>query len=406
MKKTIIRGVFPFLLMALLMTACSMDSEGGTDVTEQVLTEQVLFQSGETIGTAGDTLPPESYISFRIPAIVRAVNGDILAFCEGRHQFEDSGNNDIILKRSSDNGVTWDSGIRLADVDVPDSTRDMCMDPNPVVDEDPASPFFGRVWLAFHKTDGDSSPRKQILIYSDDNGATWTGDSSSDPVANPEIVLSDLGITGSASPGHAIQLSSGRIYFQGKGKPFYSDDYGVSWTDGGYYDSAVDGYGLNESMAVQLKSGSLYMNSRRDDNNAGVNGRLFTLSSDQGENWGSLQFDDTLIDQKCQASILRFTSEETDGKNRILFANPAHELARVNMTVRLSYEGEGNTDYDESDGLDWSYSRMIHDGFSAYSDMVIQKDDIIGLLYETDNYETLRYARFTLDWLTEGEDSL
>jgi len=385
-----------------------MNSE---DTGNTGFTEQALFQSGETIGSEGDTLPPESYISFRIPAVVRAVNGDILAFCEGRHQFEDSGENDIILKRSTDNGETWNSGKRLADVDVPDSANDMCMDPNPVVDEDPSSPFYGRVWLAFHKTVGDREDgkplsRKQVLIYSDDHGVTWTGDSSSDPAANPEIVLGDLGILGSASPGHAIQLASGRIFFQGKGRPFYSDDNGITWTNGGNYDSAVDGYGLNESMAVQLKSGSIYMTSRRDNDSAGVKARLFTLSSDQGGNWDTLQFDDALIDQKCQASILRFTSEETGGKNRILFANPAHDLARVKMTVRLSYEGDDDPDYDEADGLDWSYSRLIHDGFSAYSDMVVQKDDRIGLLYETDNYETLRYARFTLDWLTEGEDTL
>lgn len=81
-------------------------------------------------------------------------------------------------------------------------------------------------------------------------------------------------------------------------------------------------------------------------------------------------------------------------------------MDRTSMTVRVSYEGEGDSGYDENNGLSWAYSKVINKGFTAYSDMVVQKDMRIGLFYETDGYDKITYARFSLNWLTDGEDSL
>src|SRR5258708_7510377 len=56
-----------------------------------------VFQSGT-----------EGYQTFRIPAIVRATNGTLLAFAEGRKNGGgDTGAIDLVLKRSFDNGLTW-----------------------------------------------------------------------------------------------------------------------------------------------------------------------------------------------------------------------------------------------------------------------------------------------------------
>ena len=50
----------------------------------------------------------EGYKSFRIPAIIRLPNKDLLAFCEGRvNGASDFGNVDIVMKKSTDNGKTW-----------------------------------------------------------------------------------------------------------------------------------------------------------------------------------------------------------------------------------------------------------------------------------------------------------
>src|SRR3546814_3002000 len=58
------------------------------------------------------------YESYRIPAIIPAPNGDLLAFCEGRvHGAGDFGDIDIVLKRSSDQGKTWSGLHKVVDYD-------------------------------------------------------------------------------------------------------------------------------------------------------------------------------------------------------------------------------------------------------------------------------------------------
>ncbi|MCC6681276.1 MAG: exo-alpha-sialidase [Phycisphaeraceae bacterium] len=64
-----------------------------------VLQQTVVFQQGEN-----------GYHAFRIPALVKAANGDLLAFAEGRvNSTSDTGNIDIVMKRSSNGGLSWDS---------------------------------------------------------------------------------------------------------------------------------------------------------------------------------------------------------------------------------------------------------------------------------------------------------
>jgi len=84
-------------------------------------------------------------------------------------------------------------------------------------------------------------------------------------------------------------------------------------------------------------------------------------------------------------------------KNRLLFANPA-STKREKMTVRISYD-EGRT---------WPASKTVYPGPSAYSCLAVLPDGSIGLLYErgiTNPYESVTFARFTLEWLTDGKDS-
>ena len=96
----------------------------------------------------------EGYQSFRIPAIVKAPNGDLLAFCEGRlNGSSDFGNIKIVLKRSSDNGKTWSPMQIVASNDSLQAGN-----PAPVVDRtDPEFPK-GRIFL-FYNTGNASEIR-------------------------------------------------------------------------------------------------------------------------------------------------------------------------------------------------------------------------------------------------------
>ncbi|NRB64188.1 MAG: exo-alpha-sialidase, partial [Saprospiraceae bacterium] len=61
---------------------------------------------------------------------------------------------------------------------------------------------------------------------------------------------------------------------------------------------------------------------------------------------------------------------------------------------RLSYD-EGKT---------WSVGKSLYAGSSAYSTLTILDDGDIGLLFEKDNYTKHLFIRFSLQWLTEGQD--
>ena len=51
----------------------------------------------------------DRYHTFRIPAVTVSNRGTVLAFCEGRKKgIRDSGDIDLVLKRSFDGGVIWE----------------------------------------------------------------------------------------------------------------------------------------------------------------------------------------------------------------------------------------------------------------------------------------------------------
>src|SRR4051812_5042846 len=65
----------------------------------------LLFDSGK-----------EGYKRYRIPALLTTPKGTVLAFCEGRKGGKGlTGDIDIILKRSTDSGKTWQALEVVAD---------------------------------------------------------------------------------------------------------------------------------------------------------------------------------------------------------------------------------------------------------------------------------------------------
>jgi len=78
----------------------------------------------------------------------------------------------------------------------------------------------------------------------------------------------------------------------------------------------------------------------------------------------------------------------------LLFSNPNSKERRENMTVRVSYD----------DGQTWLLSRIVREGESAYSDLVIQDSGAIGLLYEHGNDDGIHFAHFKYEWLINGRN--
>ncbi len=159
--------------------------------------------------------------------------------------------------------------------------------------------------------------------------------------------------------------------------------------------------GCNECQVVELADGKLMLNMRMQQNGQGKRG--IATSEDGGRTWSELRLDPVLIEPVCQASFLRYTLASTNGKNRLLFSNPASapppgqsRADRVKMTIRLSYD-EGKT---------WPVSKLLHDDPSAYSCLAVLPDGDIGCLYEggKTRYGEIVFARFSLEWLTDGKD--
>jgi sialidase-1 len=354
----------------------------------------------------------DGYLFYRIPSIVVSPKGTVLAFAEGRRSpwgaGADSGEINLVLKRSTDGGKTFGpQQVVWAD------GKNTCGNPVSVVDEST-----GTIWLIASHNDGDMEESKVAesragrsvwVMSSDDDGVTWT---------KPREITKDVKTPGwtwyATGPGAGIQLKhgahAGRLIVpanhsvKGGGDDggsyshvIYSDDHGKSWKLGG--SAAVGG---NESQVVELSDGTVMLNMRNargKDRAKPPKQRAIALSHDGGETFGEMTHDEALIEPICQGSIVRYTWPSDGGKGRILFANPANTDQRTDMTVRISYD----------DGKTWPVSQLIHKGWSCYSAITPLPDGSVGLLYEAGDrarYDRLDFARLSISWISEKKDTL
>jgi sialidase-1 len=352
----------------------------------------------------------EGYACYRIPSIVRAANGDLVAFAEGRVEScsDSTATIRLVCKRSSDGGGTW-SPLQVVARNSVEGREYVVQNSAPVVDRVRGT---GRIVLLYNKMEhsewalaaGTGSSRI-YCIFSDDNGATWHGETDiSGQVHRPSQWRVQR-----PTLGHAIQLASGRLVFAGvfttgersvfqsQNYLFWSDDLGATWRMG----EVMPHIGLNEAIAVELEDGAIMVNSRAYMNEQPAGRRAVTIGRFTGNDtveYAPTRFDTALVCPAVQASMIRYsTSQQTGygGKSRLLFANPSHPAARYNLMVRLSYD----------EGQSWPVSKTIDPGPAAYCDLVIQEDRQIGTLYERGNQGGIAYTCFSLAWLTDGADS-
>jgi sialidase-1 len=338
----------------------------------------------------------DDYFAYRIPSLLATPKSTLLAFAEGRKtSLADLGNNDMVLKRSTDGGETW-GPLQI----IYDEGESTIGNPTPVIDRDT-----GRIWLVFGRE------AKQVLVmHSDDDGQTWTeAVDITTQVTKPEWKFYGVG------PGIGVQLREGahrgRIVIPGyhrltehKGSSpyahvFFSDDHGESW-------SVSDAVGpeLCECQVAETAGGGLLLNARNHWRRTGKQPerggkRIVTRSEDGGKTWSKPTLDATLIEPTCQASLLRYSWPGDGSRSRLLFANPAATPTsnwggpRHRLTVRMSYD----------DGRTWPVSKLIEPGPAAYSSLARLADGRIGVLYESGGYKQLTFAAFDLKWLGEGQ---
>lgn len=350
------------LLTAPVRSAAKDDEEGPS--------KTVIYESGE-----------QGYHTYRIPALVVTGKGTLMAFCEGRKTGRsDHGDIDLMLRRSTDAGQTWDQQRIVHEEG--DTEKITIGNPCAVVDEET-----GSVWLAFCR-DND----RVFITHSADEGENWAKPKEiTEKVKEPEWGWYATG------PGHGIQLRrgehKGRLVLpcdcgdskgwgqwdqKGRSLVIYSDDHGESWTHGNVTEKS-----MNECEVVELADGSLLLSMR---NYRGPEQRAFAVSKDGGRTWSSPQLHEQVYCPTCQASIHRCSWQP----NMILHSGPGGP-GRENLTIRLSRD-EGKT---------WPVAKVMEKGSSAYSDLSMLPDSQIGCLFEVDGYKRIVFARLSLQWLTE-----
>lgn len=334
----------------------------------------------------------EGYHTYRIPSVVCTPSGILIAFAEGRVSLSDHAQNDLVMKRSTDGGFTWEPLVVL-DQDGENSLNN----PQAVVLSN------GDILLMYNhypKEGGEHYVKPGIegndicrirLIKSKDDGKTW-----SPPRDITAQAKRPTWVTSAASgPGIGIQLTrgphKGRIimpfnqgpYHKWKVYTVYSDNSGKSWKYGevAFEDSPGQG---NEVQMVELSDGSVMLNAR---NEGGNKLRKIAISHDGGQNWSGLTDDPNLPEPQCMGSVLRYSFPGENHPSIILFSNPASQTARENGMLRISYD-EGKT---------WPESKQIYSGAFAYSCLTRLPDGTVGVLFEADGYKRITFSRMTLE---------
>lgn len=355
-----------FLFTSMFTQACQKDDETQGNPTPVPLEEEVPSSEFNYIYNQGT----DGFEVYRIPAIVKSKSNTLLAFAEARKARSngDSGDIDLVVKRSSDNGKTWSKQITIWN-----DGQNTCGNPVPIVDDR------GRIhllmtwnfqtdkWGAITNGTGEDS-RRPYYTYSDDDGITWA-----QPVEITSSVKKEKWDWYATGPCHGIQIQKGihkgRLvapnYFttreSGKVTSYshiiYSDDYGKTWKPG----EPTPVGGVGECSVAEIGEGTLMLNMRADEGFY----RKSCTSIDGGLTWSSPQISIDQIDCKCQGSILSIGGA-------VFLSNAASATERINMTIKKSTDN----------GKNWKGQYTVYEGNSGYSDIVELSDSQIAIIYE------------------------
>lgn len=364
-----VRGLALATAAAHMAGAAAEQTAAGNPLVPPVPTAP-LFLSGFAGGKDG-------YHTYRIPALAVSSKGTILAFCEGRRNSSgDSGNIDLLLKRSTDHGKTWS-----AQQVVWDDGPNTCGNPCAVVDKATGTIFVLSTWNRGDDHEGaiiartSKDTRRVFVLRSDDDGLTW-----SKPVEITDAVKKPAWTWYATGPGSGIQLENGphqgRLvipcdHIEAETKHYYShilfsDDHGATWQLGG----RTPEHQVNECAVVELAGGKIMLNMR--NYNRTNRARQTAISDDGGLTWRDQRHDPALIEPICQAAIERVRWPAAGKPGMMVFSNPASTTDRVNMTVRASID----------DGKTWPVCKALRPGPSGYSDLAVLPNGNIGCLYE------------------------
>ena len=358
---------------------------------EIILAHTLLFQPGDYNST-----------NYRIPGVITAKDGSIVAVTDKRkyNQGDLPEDIDIVCRRSTDGGHTWSEPFTIAQGTGYNHGFGDCVLAWTNDDNGLIAGFVGGVGL-WNST--PSNPIRSYIARSYDNGQTWTEpEDITDFIFGSNCVVPEYR-TWRASffgSGNGLITSTGRIMFVAairettaqslSNYAVYSDDNGITWHVSGR--ASVSG---DEAKVTELVDGRILMSIRHNGK------RWYNISNDGGETWqSSTSTWNDITAPACNGDMIRYTSvNQGFNKNRLLHSVPFGS-SRTDVSVYISYD-EGET---------WPVRKCIVPYSSAYSSLCVLPDGTIGLYVEEEypgnsGYSTVFY-NFSLEWLTDGADSL
>lgn len=346
----------------------------------------------------------DGYETYRIPGIVITKKGTILLYCEARKSAKsDWGHIDVLLRRSTDAGQTFDAPRKIVDLPAtfaPANKPDDITVNNPVAIADMDSGAVHFVYCINYA--------HCFYMRSGDDGQTFSKPTAITSALEELRKQYDWKVF-ATGPGHGIRMKTGRLLIpvwlaNGKSahdhRPsclatIYSDDAGKTWHAGEIIaKNSPEIPNPNESMAVELSDGSVMINTR---NESKKHQRLISISKDGISNWSKPAFNEALYEPICMASIIAGSK-----KGQLIFSNPAGEgqmqgkPARRNLTIRVS----------KDDGKTWPTKKLLEAGIAGYGDLAILPSGQLLCFYECGGINeqqtftaSLRLARFDPDWI-------
>ena len=316
---------------------------------------------------------------YRIPSIMTAVNGDLIAMIDERvpscGDLKWSKDINIVMRKSLDNGKTWSDIETIVDYPLGQSASD----PSMILDKKTNT-----IFMFYNYMDLDNEKDIYYLRYkkSVDNGKSW---SESIDITDK---ISKIGWEKDfkfITSGRGIQTKDGTLLhclvnLQKGTHVFGSDDNGKTWFITETPTSPAD-----ESKIIELNDGRWMVNSRV--NNLGY--RYSHISDDKGKSWISKK-EVNIIDPGCNGSIFKYNF---NNKNLLLLTNINSQKERNELVIRYSID----------EGANWSNPKVIYQGEAAYSSITQLSNGNVGLFYEADNYTSNIFKSLTIDWIMSSK---
>ncbi len=370
-------------------------------------------------------------IPYRIPAITRQPNGNLLVVSDYRYCRADIGfgHINIVGRISTDNGQTWGEEILIAEGN--GITGDpACGYGDAAIVTDSIS---GRILMmcctgnVFYSNGNRQNPLRTARLYSDDGGLTWS---------QPEDVTEQIYGLFDEEDGTSIAglfFGSGRIaqsqlvkvgdYYRlyaalctrSGNRVIYSDDFGGTWKVLGGVNATPAPSG-DEPKCEELPDGRVLLSSRM---NGGRYFNIFTYTNRETAegSWGTVVASNqqeggiTVSQNSTNGEILLIPAvRNADGKKMYL-ALQSIPFGPGRANVGLWFKGlETYGDYSTpaTFASQWEGSYQVSQLSSCYSTMMMQADGKLAFIYEESTPTavsggyTIVYAPLDIETITGG----